>query len=420
MLQQLLQPENMSLHEELIKQGSKVTSKRLATEKKGTFPKTGDPGDFNDWWMMYKEGKKKKKIAMVIMAFLYPKVTGYLDWFQKKVLQLESKTNSQEEEIDLLKRKLQKQEAKNMQLTDKMSEISSEVLQLRSKRDSQKMKITALKQRVQEQEAENKRLKDYKTTLEDCNNLLRLPATVTSSLQKPLLSLLGELPDLEYSNSNYMFWAKIKRWLLNGEVAPQCVFELVQRKCPQKAWLTIAENFDNKAWKTADFSDPAKAARLLEKLWKCVSKALGPGTNRYEVYYYRKQEAGETFQTYIEEKFKLYCSFGVENTEPNKNDRNFLCNALEKAEKRYQTFGLRCSKSYDELMSMSMIVDSMLTTAEWNNECMNCGRGGHTQADCRRPGGGKEVGPDHCYTCGKYGHWARKCLAYQKYISKRW
>ncbi|XP_060719432.1 uncharacterized protein LOC132841190 [Tachysurus vachellii] len=413
MLQQLLQPEKMSLHDELIKKGSKVASKRLAKEKKSTFPKTGEPDDFYDWWMKYKEGKKKKKIAMVIMAFLYPRVAGYLDMFQKKVLQLENKTNSQEEEINLLKRKLLKQEAENTQLINKMSEISSEVLQLRSKRDTQKMQITVLKQRLQEQEEENKRLKDYNTTLDDSNNLLRLPVSVTSSLQKPLPSLLGELPYLQFSNSNYEFWAKIKRWLLNGEVAPQCVFELVKIKCPQKAWLTIAENFDNKALKAAAFSDPEKAVRLLEKLWKCVSKTLGPGTNMYEVYYYRTQEAGETFQTYIEEKFKLYCSFGVENTEPNKNDRSFLCNAIEKAEKRYQTFMLRCPKSYDELMNMSMIVDSMLTTAEWNNECTNCGRGGHTQAQCRRPGGDAEVGPDRCYTCGRYGHWARKCWAYQ-------
>ncbi|GAA6102210.1 uncharacterized protein LOC113641509 [Tachysurus ichikawai] len=413
MLKQLLQPENMRLHDELIKKGSKVASERLAKEKKGTCPKTGDPDDFYDWWMKHKEGKKKKKIAMVIMAFLYPRVAGHLDWFQKKVLQLDNKTNSQEEEINLLKRKLLKQEEKNTQLIDKMSEISSEVLQLRFKGESQKLHITVLGQRVQEMEEENKRLKDYNTTLDDSNNLLRLPGSVTSSLQKPLLSLLGELPDLQFSNSNYEFWAKIKRWLLNGEVAPRCVFELVQIKCPQKAWLTIAENFDNKALNGAAFSDPAKAERLLKKLWKCVSKALGPGTNMYEVYYYRTQEAGETFQTYIEEKFKLYCSFGVENTVPNKNDRNFLCNAIDKAEKRYQTFGLRCPKSYDELMNMSMIVDSMLTTAEWNNKCLNCGRGGHTQAQCRRPGGDSEVGPNQCYTCGMYGHWARRCRVYQ-------
>ncbi|XP_034156466.1 uncharacterized protein LOC117596229 [Pangasianodon hypophthalmus] len=237
------------------------------------------------------------------------------------------------------------------------------------------------------------------------------PALVTCSAtwQRSLPALLKELPDLQYDNSNYEFWAKIKSWLLKGEVDPKCVFKLVKTKCPLKAWQAIEENFDNKDLTEMAFSNPATMSRLLEKLWKCVSEALGPGTKLFELYYYRRQEVGETFEEYFQEKFRLYCSYGVDNTEPNKNDRHFLCNVMEKAAKSYQAIESQCPKSYTDLLTKAMFIDRMLTTAEFNNECLNCCRKGHTKAQCRRPGGDAEVGPNQCFTCGRYGHWARNC-----------
>ncbi|KAF4073311.1 hypothetical protein AMELA_G00257250 [Ameiurus melas] len=349
MLEQLTQykpknlAEDMILCPELRGKGSKVADKRLAKEKKGTYTQTGTPADCSNWWREFKEGKKKKKMATVVMAPHYIHVVKELDRSQGNVFQLKAQTKSQEEEIQLLNRKLVRLEEENVRLNcDEMTKNSSDVLQLESETDAQKEEIAFLKPRVQYQEAENGRLKDeiaeYSTSCDASKNSSLLPAPVacSASWQQSLLSLLEELPDVRYDNDE--FWAKIKSWLLKEAMDPQYFFTLVKRKCPLKAWQAIEENFDDEDLTDTALSDSAMIRRLLEKLYKCVSEARGPGTNLFEQYYYRRQDVGETFEEYFKEKFRLYCSCRV--------------------------------------------------------QCENCGRSGHSKAQCRRPGGDAEVGPD--------------------------
>lgn len=438
--------EDMILSAELRERGSKFASKRLAKEKKGIY-KTGTPAECSYWWDRSKKGKKKDKMAMVIMASLHDFLLELLDVREGKVLELGAKTKSQTEEIKLLKLKLQQrdnkknkelqlevqiksQEGEIKQLQQELlqwkvnyEQLNCELSRLESKADSQKKEMTLLKQIVQKQEEENEHLKDeiakYNTSGDDSKNPLRLPVPVpyNTSRQKPLFSLLEELPDLQYDNSNHEFWFKIKRWLIKGEVDPKGVFMLVRSKCPPKAWQKIVQNADNRDLTEMAFSNPATMVRQkLEKLWKCLSEALGLGTNSFEKYYFRRQQDDERFEEYFQEKFRLYCSYGVEHMEPDRNDRHFLYNVIEKASKRYQDFInplSLCPKSYTDLLNQAMVIDSMITAAEWNNVCLNCKRQGHTKTQCRRPGGDAEVGPNVCFTCGGYGHLCRDCWTYK-------
>ncbi|KAM9440598.1 uncharacterized protein Hap1MRO34_025827 [Clarias gariepinus] len=431
-------PEDMILFAELRRQGSKATSKHLVKAKKGTYPETGTAAKCSFWWNGLKEGKKKVKMAMVIMASYYNRVLKQLDQRQGQVLELtartesqeekikglnlkllqlengqllklKARTHSQEEKIELLYLQLLQLEKENQQLICKMSKLEF-------KAHNQKEEITSLKLRLQNQKAEMERLRDeiddYNSSSDGSENSLRIlvPGTSSASMQKSSCILLIELPELQYDNSNYEFWAKIKSWVQKGDVDPRCIGNLVREKCPPKAWQKVEEQFDNRALIQMAISNHAMIGRLLEKLWKCVSEALGPGTNMFELYYNRTQQEGETFEEYFEEKFKLYCSYGVDNREPDKNDRHFLCNVMEKAAKRYQrSFVLMSPKSSTDLLRQSMLIDRRLTTAEWNNECVNCKIGGHTITHCRKPGEDAKVGPNQCFTCGRYGHHSWNC-----------
>lgn len=323
------------------------------------------------------------------------------------MLQLESQISSQEKQNQRLEQQLLQWKEENEQLNYKVSHIES-------KRD-------LLKQSVQELEEENRRLKDEiddydDASYDDSKNSSRLlvPVTYNPSRQRPPLSLFHELPDLQYDNSNYEFLAKIKGWLLKGEVDPLGVFRMVRLKCPQEAWQKITQNVKNKDLTETAFSDPAtKGRQKLEKLWRCVSEALGPGTALFEHYYYRKQNGGESFEEYFQEKFRLYSSYGVDNTEPNKNDQHFLYIVIEKATKRYRVLLSHSPKSYTDLLNKARLIDCMITATAWKNKCLNCDLEGHTVAVCRRPGGDAEVGPNECYTCGKYGHHAKNCQTYR-------
>ncbi|XP_060769349.1 uncharacterized protein LOC132876100 [Neoarius graeffei] len=427
-------PEGNVLCAELIQKGHKAASKFLAKEKKDMYPETGTPTECSMWWLQGKEGKKKNKRAMCIMVSHYERVVKQLDRSQGEVLELEAKTKSQEEELKVLKLKLQQcdnqgeeikllklklmqMEEENAQLNHEMLKNSTKVSQLMSKTDSQKKEITSLKQTVLEQETENKQLKeeiaDYNTSGDTSKKSLSLlvPVTYSRSWQRSLASLLEELPALQCNNYNYEFWAKIKSWLLKGEVDPQYVFQLVRIKCPPEAWQAIEEKFSSKDLTEMASSNLSTSGKL-EKLWKCVSEALGPGTKLFQLYYHRRQKVGETFEEYILEKFRLYCSYGVDKMEPDKNDQHFLCNVLEKAANNYQILELQYPTSYNDLLIKAMLIENMPRSIEWNNKCFNCGKKGHTKAECRRPGGGAEVGRNQCFTCGGYNHKAKNCWTY--------
>ncbi|XP_046695006.1 uncharacterized protein LOC124379043 [Silurus meridionalis] len=405
--------EDMVLCGELTAKGSKRAFKHLAKEKKNRYPESGTAADCSNWWEQFKEGKKKNKNAMAVMAAHYTRVVKQLDRCQSKVLQLEEKTKSQEDEINQLRRKLLKAEDENVRLNHQMSNNSAKIVQLESKIDTQKKKITSLKQRLHEQEAETEQLKkeisNSSASCDGSKNSVSLPVPVTYNAirQRSFYALLNELPDLQYKHSNYEFWAKIKSWVLKGEVDPQDILTIVQTKCPLKAWQSIKLNFGNQDLNEVIFSNPAMIGRQLEKLWRCVTEALGPGTELFELYYHQMRKRGETFEEYFEEKFRLYCSHGVDNMEPNRNDPHFICNVIEKAGKRYQALKMQNPKSSDELLIKAKLIDSMLMPAANDVMCSNCGRMYHTKANCRRPGGGAEVSLNECYTCGMYGHWAR-------------
>lgn len=430
----------MILSAELRERGSKFAFKRLDKERKGTYPKRGTPDICSDWWDQSKKGKKKDKRAMFIMASQYDALVEQLDMRESNVMKLTARIRSQEEEINLLKQNLRQWDEENSQALrlefkirfqeeeiellqhnlqqwkEKYEQLNDNVSHIKTKRD-------LLKQKVQELKEENQQLNDeisnYNTFCDYFKNSpsCLVPVTNNASWQRPPLSLLHELPDLRYDNSNYEFWAKIQSWLCKGEVDAQGVFKIVREKCPHEAWQKIEENITNKDLTELAFFNPAtkggwKDGKKLEKLWKCVSEALGPGTILFENYYYRRQDDSERFEEYLQEKFRLYCSYGVDSMVPNKNDRHFLFNVIEKASMRYQVLLSQSPKSYADVQNKARLIDSMLMTAKWNNECLNCGREGHTKAACRRPGGDAKVGPDQCYTCGNYGHWARECWTY--------
>lgn len=98
---------DMILSAKLRERGSKFASKRLAKEKKSTYPKTGTPDVCSNWWDQSKKGKKKDKKAMAIMASQYDFLVEQLDMRESKVLQLAAESETQGKEIKLLKLKLQ-------------------------------------------------------------------------------------------------------------------------------------------------------------------------------------------------------------------------------------------------------------------------------------------------------------------------
>lgn len=214
--------EDMTPSAELRERGGKMALKRCAKEK---LTAAG-----SHRWDRSKKGKKTDKKAMIIMASQYELVVEQLDRKEGKVLELEAKTKSQEEEIKLLRLKLLQWDKEESQVFQLMSKVKSQeeeikvlqqkrqqwkeeyellnckVSQMKTKTDSQKKEITSLKWRVKEQEEENEQLNDeianYDTRCDDSRNSLQLlvPVTYSASWKRSLLSLLTELPDLQNDN----------------------------------------------------------------------------------------------------------------------------------------------------------------------------------------------------------------------------
>ncbi|XP_036420290.1 uncharacterized protein LOC118803870 [Colossoma macropomum] len=417
-------------------QGAKVAEKRLNKTKKGTFPSNGSPAERSEWWNNLKEGEKKAKQAMAIMASEYDPAIKRLDRCERKLLGLETKMKSQEEEIDSLKIKLRKQEEENKQLRDAIAEAQASqrlkneetnLLRQRVKSDDEEIQSLRLQLRSVNEEVESLRQLKYPGTSQDIvvrnqtsphnsRDVARSgqPVVLVSPDQTQLLhpiKLLEALPDLEMHNSNHEFWKKIKEWIAVG-VPPQQVFSLIKAKCPSEIWKVVVKDINENDFQEIDFYNSAQVERLLCKLRKSMSEALGSGIKLYSLYSCRLQKEDESFEDYIKDKFRLYCSYGhdVDNKDPDVNDQLFLFNALNDATKEYQEFNkFQYPTSYEDMMNRAAALESYKLDAQRRNECVNCGKSGHTKARCRRPGGGAEAGPNECFRCGIRGHRERNC-----------
>ncbi|XP_017555869.2 uncharacterized protein LOC108428969 [Pygocentrus nattereri] len=399
-------------------QGAKVADKRLNKTKKGTFPSNGSPAERSEWWNNLKEGEKKAKQAMAIMALEYDLAIKRLDRCEMKLLGLDTKTKSQEEEIDSLKMKLREQEEENKQLRGAMADA-----QASQRLNDEEIKLLRLHLRyVNEEVTSLRELKNpgtsqdivvwNQTSPHDSRDVVcsGQSGVLVSPDQAQLLypiKLLEELPDIEKHNSNPEFWKKIKEWIAVG-LPPHQVVSLIKAKCPSEIWKVVVKDISETDFQDVDFNNSAQVERLLHKLRKCMSKALGSGSQLLNLYHCRLQKEDESFVDYIKEKFRLYCSYGCDvDKDPDINDQLFLLTALNDATKEYKA--IQDPTSYADMMNRAAAVESCKLKAQRRNECVNCRKRGHTKARCRRPGGGAEAGPNECFRCGIRGHWERNC-----------
>lgn len=436
-------PEDDVLCINLRRQGAKEIFKTLSKLRKGTYPITEGPLERSFWWMDLNHGKKKAKAAVRIMASEYEQVIKRLDNSHRDKLELEIKIQSQRDELNSFRLKVQQQEAENMRLIDALDD------QLEN--SCYESQITSLLQRIKTQEIEKKILNDKvlqqaeiiknksevslrdSETIESLTSKLKKMKEELDADQKPVdlpidffqdsdMSLipvsrtyqdigrkeflLDDLPDLQRNHSNYSFWNKVRYWFQIG-CRPSQILQAVLQKCPSDVRIAVKNNLSQTNFSDADRLGPDKLMRLIKDFHSIISKNLGAGTNQFVKYYLRRQMDGESFRKYSAEKFKLYCAYGVDKTLPDQNDLHFLYNVIEKASRRYQVLLLYIPKSYNDMLMKATVQDSMLM--EHSNECFNCGRSGHTKVQCRRPGGDAEAEPNQCYTCGGYNHWAREC-----------
>ncbi|XP_062845113.1 uncharacterized protein LOC134303592 [Trichomycterus rosablanca] len=450
-------PGEMVLCFGLRHQGSKENFKPLAKLKKGTYPINGSTAERSAWWTQLDEGKKKAKAAVRIMASEYDRAIKQLDRSHCNRLELESKIKSQEDELNSLRLRLQKQEQENVRLKYEVARQYQTITDQSENSYRDAAKIQSLSFKLRSLTEENVELKDevahQSQTITDQSNNSHRDAAKMQSLSSKLKKLkeenaelkdevahqsqtdldrsfdsdlpvipvggtyrdvgmtdyfLNYFPDLQHNHSNYDFWIKI-RDCLKLRCRPSEIIQAVLLKCPREARKAVEKNFSKKDWSEADLLNSETLWRLIKKLHWCISEALGPGTNQFTLYYFRTQTDDESFREYCQEKFKLYCSYGVDKTEPSQNDLHFLYNVIEKASKKYRNLLLQIPKNYNNMLQNAMILDSMLMEANSMNDCFNCGRSGHTKAQCRRPGGDAEADPNQCYTCGEYNHLAWQC-----------
>ncbi|KAI4883826.1 hypothetical protein NFI96_006019, partial [Prochilodus magdalenae] len=339
---------------------------------------------------------------------------------KEKIKALRQKLKSDDEEIESLSLKHKSDKEKIKALRQKLKSDDEEIESLSLKHKSDKEKIKSLRMQLMSvNEGVKSSSLQYPQALAEWNQTspceyrdgqALMPAS--SCKVQPLnpIKLLEDLPNLQKYNSNHKFWKKIKEWIAIG-VPPFEVFSLIKAKCPSETWKAVERDLQKSGLKKTDFANSEQVERLLCKLHRCISKALGSGSKLFNLYYNRFQKQGESFEYYVNEKFRLYCLYGcdVDNMEPDVNDHVFLRTVLDNAAEEFQEIKQFPHPNYVDMMNWAAAVESRKFNTKRMKECVNCGRSNHIKAECRRPGGGAEAGPNECFRCGIPGHWARNC-----------
>ncbi|XP_076866998.1 uncharacterized protein LOC143518408 [Brachyhypopomus gauderio] len=405
-------PQENVLSTELRRHGNRAAAKRLAKACQGAVPATRSAAERSKIWTSYKGwGAKKNKLAIAIMALEYDRMVEEVDKMTQLVQKLQVKARPQEDEVASLRNQLQNQVQHNKQLKGDLQE--AQIIQqqtkaeMRSKDDEVerlRQEVASLRNQFQNQVHQNKELKsDMEVVLSNQQRIEDASIKLFTNIE-----LLNSLPDLEKNNYNYDFWKKIREFCIMGVNAKQ-IFRLVQAKWPKNEMQTLMDLRASDMY-LANNSSTSNGEALLQIFRWSVTSALGSGKKRYHVYKNRSQKEGESFESYSKEKFKLYCAYGDE--EPDINDKEFIDDLLENAHKKYRDLRLNPITTHDALMSSVAHKDRLLA-CNWTNRCKNCENYGHDWESCRRPGGGDEVPPGVCYTCGMSGHLARNCWHYQ-------
>ncbi|XP_072530415.1 uncharacterized protein [Salminus brasiliensis] len=406
--------EDKVLCDKLRKQGTTVIEKRLAKIKKGTFPTNGSPAKCSEWWEELKEGKKKAKYAMTIMASEYEPMVKQLDRCRQKVLGLESKIQSQEEAINMLKRTLQAQEEENKCLRkcneqNKWLKLNlqageEEIKRLKRKCDSNEEEIDTLKQIRDSNEEEIDTLNQIRDSNEEEIDTLK---QIRDSNEEEIDTLkqirdfneeeIDTLKQIRDFNEEYIKRLKQTRDS-NEEEIDTLKLKLEQMQISQNDLDLEPYNFNyefrkkTEEWvairapkqevmKERDSIVPYNSAqmeRVLFELHECVSKALGPGERLFSLYHL--------------------------------SNPLYLLSVVNNADQEYKDICIDHLSSYAHMLSKAVATEKRKLEAERKNQCLHCGKKGHIQKRCRKPGGGAEVGPNDCFRCGKHGHWARHCM----------
>ncbi|XP_035252440.1 uncharacterized protein LOC118215638 [Anguilla anguilla] len=383
------------------------------------FPSKNDSGviskkALNVWWSQQKNNKQKGKYAAMCVVMAYKSAAHKLKQYEGELERCRS-------EIDELQRCRSELDSKNKLLAKVQEDLYkappySQVMDDISVEPSAPMAPIAVDSIPNPDRSEGQ------------------PSIITQIKHTPLSpsdlrSMVRELPDLKRYDPNMAFWEKIAQYMTVGGLHAFDVYVLTKAKCPSAVWSELGE-FNNSAWASVRFTSTLEMEEAVEKFRKTVYKALGTGSNLYSLYLTRQQREDEPFDRYIDEKYSLYSTYGNAGDNPSKDNPDFLMNVLEGSVALYRDTAGKAGfrpKDCSDLISWAACLNkyhsgvnkggarSGLRSHSHNKAplhmapvqeiapCSNCGRSGHSQADCHR---GRRT---QCKICHKYGHVAQAC-----------